>query len=317
MGTILGPPTASLTPQQIATAAYRAGFRGSDLSIITAISLAESGGGVPNAFNPTDPDGGSFGVSQINGSHAPNGSPTAQWVVTMLDPQKNLDEAYQVAGGGSNFSPWSTYTGGAYVNYLPQATTAASEVENGQYAAVPPGPTSVAGIRSIGSVLFISPGATGSEKAGTAGSGVPAAGASTGGLLNAISAPFKRDLLLFLEFAAGVGAVYFGISHFSSVPSEVAWVLLWGGALLVYSAIKLQSVTCILDNAVTGGTTSCKLQTTGGFIEGLGEALALYLAAKGIGNAASNVLGGGGGGEKGSPSEDVETPTATPDVFAE
>ena len=97
------------------------------LSTATAIAMAESSGN-PQADNTTDPHGGSFGLWQINGVHAPGGNATPSWINEMFNPMNNAAEAYSVSSQGTNFQPWSTYTSGAYQQYLPAATAAAETV---------------------------------------------------------------------------------------------------------------------------------------------------------------------------------------------
>lgn len=69
--------------------------------IAAEIAMAESGGN-PNAISPTD----DFGLWQINGSH---GS------LATLNPVDNARAAVIVSGNGSNWSPWTTFTSGAYI----------------------------------------------------------------------------------------------------------------------------------------------------------------------------------------------------------
>ena len=103
----------ALSAGQIKQYALNAGFTGSGADTITAIALAESGGN-PNAFNPNDPSGGSFGLTQINGVH--QGA-----AMTLGNPQEALNQAFTISNGGTNFGPWSTYTNGAYQQYIPAA----------------------------------------------------------------------------------------------------------------------------------------------------------------------------------------------------
>jgi hypothetical protein len=93
--------------------------------------MAESSGN-PKAIDSHDPYGGSYGLWQINGSHAPGGYATPSWEQQMFDPVNNANEGYQVFKhapyGGYNFIPWGTYTNGSYKQYLPAATAAAETV---------------------------------------------------------------------------------------------------------------------------------------------------------------------------------------------
>ena len=76
---------------------------GSSAEAFTAaeIAIAESGGR-QYALSPTD----DYGYWQINGSHGP-----AQ---ATFDPTGNARAAVAISGDGHNWSPWTTYTSGAY-----------------------------------------------------------------------------------------------------------------------------------------------------------------------------------------------------------
>lgn len=80
-----------------------------------AIAMAESGGN-PNAYNGSDPSGGSRGLWQINGAHGSQSS---------FDVATNTRAAVAISNDGKNWQPWGTYTSGAYRKYLnPNATPA-------------------------------------------------------------------------------------------------------------------------------------------------------------------------------------------------
>jgi Lysozyme like domain len=112
-----------LTVEQATTYAERAGFTGKSLQIIVAIAQAESGLNTTN-FNPNDPNGGSFGVLQINGAHF-----GAAWTGGVMsqaqanDPQTAFDYAYYLSAQGTNFEAWGTFdpkngTTPAYLQYM-------------------------------------------------------------------------------------------------------------------------------------------------------------------------------------------------------
>lgn len=109
-----------------------------------AISVAEASG-VPDAKNLKDPNGGSYGLWQINGVHAPGGDPQTPtpsgvpWWQSMLDPNANAAEAVAVSNRGTDFTPWTSYSyqidsngqlyyvgpgKGYYTNYLDGANSA-------------------------------------------------------------------------------------------------------------------------------------------------------------------------------------------------
>ncbi len=110
----------TLTAPQIAQQAAAAGFSGFALIEAVAIALAESSGN-SDAVNPGTvqiPEN-SQGLWQINlNAHPQYSSPS------ILDPLTNAEAAFAVSSGGTNFNPWSTFTNGAYKQYINQATLA-------------------------------------------------------------------------------------------------------------------------------------------------------------------------------------------------
>ncbi len=122
-----------LSPEQIARHAHDAGFRGQDLTIAVAVALAESGGD-PRAHNPTRPDN-SYGLWQINmlGSMGPArrrefglGSNRE-----LFDPAENARAANKISGDGRSWTPWTTYTSGAYKRHLDEARRGVEAMERG------------------------------------------------------------------------------------------------------------------------------------------------------------------------------------------
>lgn len=120
----------TLSPTQIAHHAYSAGFRGQDLTVATAIAMAESGGN-PAAHNGTPPDN-SYGLWQINMLGAMGPERRKQFHLQDNDELKNPDTnakaAYDISGKGNDFTPWSTYTNKAYKKYVERARSAAQTV---------------------------------------------------------------------------------------------------------------------------------------------------------------------------------------------
>lgn len=90
------------------------------LEVIVAIAQAESGGDT-QVVNPRDPNGGSFGVLQINGFWFSHGFSKAQ----ALDPQQSFSFAFNVISHhGTNFNDWGTFTSGAYEAHIKTAAQA-------------------------------------------------------------------------------------------------------------------------------------------------------------------------------------------------
>jgi hypothetical protein len=107
-----------LSKDQLVTLAQNAGFSIEDSNTAAAIALAESAGD-PHAYDPEtaagNPQGkGSFGLWQINLNRHPE-----FFNINLYDSQSNANAAFSVfTNAGNSFSPWSTYTSGAYKGYL-------------------------------------------------------------------------------------------------------------------------------------------------------------------------------------------------------
>lgn len=114
------------TLQQMQTWAAHAGFSAttkvpgtqySQQEVIVAIAQAESGGRT-DAINTSDPNGGSFGILQINGFWFSHGFSRS----SALDPQQSFNFAFNtVSHHGTNFNDWSTFTSGAYEKFIKSA----------------------------------------------------------------------------------------------------------------------------------------------------------------------------------------------------
>lgn len=109
---------------QVARAAYNAGFRGDNLIKAVAIAEAESG------FNPSAQGdiglenatwGPSVGLWQIRSLKAQSGTGQPRDATRLMDPAFNASSAFGIAGGGTNFHPWSTFTSGAYLKFMTEA----------------------------------------------------------------------------------------------------------------------------------------------------------------------------------------------------
>lgn len=118
-------------PQILAVAA-NAGFSGSDLATAAAVAMAESGGD-ETAYNPelsaaggTPVGQGSYGLWQIYLKKHPEFDPNS-----LYDPQSNASAAYSIyrAAGGS-FTPWTTYTHGLYLGFMPEVLAAIGQPDS-------------------------------------------------------------------------------------------------------------------------------------------------------------------------------------------
>jgi hypothetical protein len=98
----------------------KAGGNPNDADDMAAIAMAESGGR-PEAHNPNPPDD-SYGLWQINmlGSLGPSRRASLGLSTNrdLFDPLTNAKAAVAIAAGGKNKTPWSTFTNGAYKNFL-------------------------------------------------------------------------------------------------------------------------------------------------------------------------------------------------------
>ena len=126
-----GPSAAGqLLWEQVKGDAAAAGFTGPDLDIATALTQPESGRN-PLARNPS----GASGLWQILESAHPGLFARYDW----HDPAQNAVMAYAVyAAAGRSFTPWVTYTSGAYLQYLPDAAVAAATATGATDAGCPP-----------------------------------------------------------------------------------------------------------------------------------------------------------------------------------
>src|SRR3954449_12084787 len=103
-----------LSVKQIYDTARAAGFTPAAAVTATAIAFAESGGNPSarchNCFPGVTED--SRGLWQINVDAHPD---MAGW--NLYDPATNARAAYKISSGGKHYTPWSTYTNGAYLSH--------------------------------------------------------------------------------------------------------------------------------------------------------------------------------------------------------
>jgi hypothetical protein len=113
-----------LTRDQIAVYAAAAGAPTPQLA--AAIAMAETGGtGNAGAHNPIPPDD-SYGLWQINMIGAEGPQRRRQLGISsntqLYDPATNARAMMLISNGGTNFTPWATYTSGRYQKYMPPGT---------------------------------------------------------------------------------------------------------------------------------------------------------------------------------------------------
>jgi murein DD-endopeptidase MepM/ murein hydrolase activator NlpD len=101
------------------------GFKGDALQTAFAVALAESGGIASRHSDPRLKGDDSYGLFQINmiGGLGPDRRKryNLRSNKDLYDPRKNAEVAYKMTGGGKNWSRWSTYTKGTFLNYLDDA----------------------------------------------------------------------------------------------------------------------------------------------------------------------------------------------------
>ncbi len=113
-----------LSLPQLVTLAQRHGFP--DPPLAAAVAMAESGGetgavndtSAQSTFPPGVGPERSIGLWQVNLLAHPQ---YAAWDLT--DPDANASAAFEVSHGGADWTPWSTYTSGAYKPYYRSAET--------------------------------------------------------------------------------------------------------------------------------------------------------------------------------------------------
>lgn len=129
-----------LAVEQIAQLASNAGWTGPDLDTAVAVAMAESGGD-PGSIGDTTLQnatwGPSVGLWQIRSINPGQGNAFEEATRNQqanLDPQTNANNAYAIQqhAGGHGWNEWSTYTNGAYKQYLPAAHQATQALQAGQ-----------------------------------------------------------------------------------------------------------------------------------------------------------------------------------------
>jgi hypothetical protein len=127
--------------------ALEAGCPPNNAVIAAAVAQAESGGNA-SAHNPVPPDD-SYGLWQINMLGPLGPARRAQFGLTsnsqLYDPQTNARAMFAISGGCSRFTPWTTYTSGAYRQFLgaPQGSGTGGYETGGEDSNSNPDPATV------------------------------------------------------------------------------------------------------------------------------------------------------------------------------
>jgi hypothetical protein len=103
-----------LTDQQIADVTKKSGFKGQGWTTAVAVMLAESSGLSDAVGDINIPESGSFsgGLGQLNKYWHPE---CFLIFDAWRDPQYNSDQVYRISEGGINWSQWSTWKEGTYL----------------------------------------------------------------------------------------------------------------------------------------------------------------------------------------------------------
>jgi len=113
---------ATLTPSQIYTLLLQGGFDQREARIMTAIAQAESArnpGAVGDVALQTSTWGPSVGLFQIRTLKSETGTGSDRDIERLMNnPAEQVKAARNIAGGGDNFRPWSTFKNGAYLKFL-------------------------------------------------------------------------------------------------------------------------------------------------------------------------------------------------------
>ena len=118
------------SPADVYADLIAAGFDAAAATIMVAIAGAESGwddAAQGDLGLQTDQWGPSYGLYQIRTLKGDTG--TGSWRdITFLtgSPSAQAKAAYAISGGGRDFTPWTTFTSGAYQSFLGKANEAAA-----------------------------------------------------------------------------------------------------------------------------------------------------------------------------------------------
>ena len=107
-----------------------AGFDPQAATTLVAIAGAESGyddADLGDQALENTTWGPSFGLFQIRTVKGDTGTGGDRDIAALAgNDQAQIQAAYDISKGGTDFSPWTTYTNGAYQRFLPTATQAAT-----------------------------------------------------------------------------------------------------------------------------------------------------------------------------------------------
>ena len=284
--------TPSFNLGQLKYLAMQAGLSESAASTAAAIAYSAESGGNPAATNYNTNNTFDRGLWQINTVHVAS-NPELYNNDAVYTP---LGNAYAMAGlsaNGTNWSAWSNDVAEVSANgtlaaaqaVTPEAVSNVTAIT--QYAPADtndvqggvrndPIGKAIDGIPSNWFNLLEQMGGSGSYSGTfttTPGEPAPDSGAASAGVTGPTGAAISwssigKDLLSVLVIAGqalgGVILLILGIVEFlhpsviGSLP-ELGWFLLGAGATLLWSGIRAENSVCVIEQAITGQSKSCKL----------------------------------------------------------
>lgn len=120
------------SPDEVYAALIAAGWPPEAAVTMTAIAGAESGwdSDALGDLGVNDTWGPSFGLFQIRTLKAATGSGSARDIARLaVGDIEQAKAAYVISSGGTDFSPWSVYSSGAYQAHLAAARAAAARLD--------------------------------------------------------------------------------------------------------------------------------------------------------------------------------------------
>jgi hypothetical protein len=164
---------------QLSSLALYVGCSPAEAPIAAAIAAAESGGNPGAQGDIALMDGTwdwSQGLWQVRGLRSERGTGGLRDSLANADPEKNGRAMYTISSGCKDWTPWSTYTSGAYLSYLGMSKTAvlAAQQYKQQTGALPSfGTGNTVGVPSASSSSSRSPGKPGTRKPSSGGKSKP------------------------------------------------------------------------------------------------------------------------------------------------
>lgn len=109
------------SPSEVYQYLIGAGFNPSSATTMVAIAQAESSlrdDARGDLGIQTSIWGPSYGLFQIRTLKQQTGTGQDRDIASLVDPARQAAAAYRISDGGTDFSPWSTYTNGSYRQFL-------------------------------------------------------------------------------------------------------------------------------------------------------------------------------------------------------